>query len=276
MLLFLLLFLLVCLAVSLAFHFYLARVHQRALNQEAASRAEAQRSVQARTALLAMVSHEIRTPLQTMLANVELLSVSTADAQTADIADRLLRSLELISGQLDNIAQYAMLANGPVDVRLDSFLVADQLRRIVDDHTASAASNRQTIDLNFQQTSDLVIRADPIRFQQVINNYLSNSIKYSGPGQIAIRVRRVSHLFGGVNAQDAVEVSVIDQGPGIALADQASLWEPFVRGKSSALPRTGSGLGLAVVKLIATSVAWEIGLDSEPGQGARFFVVLPI
>ena len=265
-------------SLAIGLHVHLrARVSKReAAQTQARARAQAQRSSQARTALLGMVSHELRTPLQTMLANVELLAVRSPQDGIVDIIERLMRCIELISGQLDNIAHYTRLANGSMEIRRERFIVLDLLRRIVEEHASAAKANHQVITVDAPHGAAVTIHGDPIRLHQVINNYLTNAIKYAGPGRISIVIRLLSHQFGDLRVADAVEVIVEDEGPGISAAQSASLWEPFVRGKPVSGSRKGSGLGLAVVKLLATSVGWDVGVRSEPGHGATFYVVLPL
>jgi signal transduction histidine kinase len=271
------LFLLSIIGLGVYAYVHFARKERAAFKKEAEARAEAQRSAQARAALLGMVSHELRTPLQTMLANVELLSVQSHKSLATDrIADLLLRSIEFISGQLDNIAQYTRLASGPVDARCEEFSMFELLRRIVDEHAEAAKVHEQRINLDLGNEVDFMIHGDPIRLQQVVNNYLSNAIKYARPGRITVAACVHSHRFGTLQVADAVEVTVEDEGPGIPPSDQAAMWEPFVRGKSALNRRKGSGLGLAVVKLLASSVGWEVGVRTAPGHGSTFYVILPL
>lgn len=268
--------LLALIGVGIYFHVHFARKERRAFKHEAEARAEAQRSAQARTALLGMVSHELRTPLQTMLANVELLSTQAQAPGMAAIIERLQNSIDLISGQLDNIAHYTRLASGTMEIRRERFNVVELLRRIVDEHAAAATVNQQTISLQAHNEPDITIHGDPIRLHQVVNNYLTNAIKYAGPGHICVAVRLRTHRFGDLHIADAVEILVEDKGPGIPAAERQSMWEPFVRGRSAANPRKGSGLGLAVVNLLATSVGWEVGVRTEVGHGATFNVIVPL
>lgn len=270
--------LLAILGIGIFFHLHFRRKERHALRMEAKARAEAQRSAQARTALLGMVSHELRTPLQTMLADVELLAEDLPTHDTPAVAqtiERLERSIGLISGQLDNIAQYTRLASGKVETRRERFAVADLLRRIVDEHAAAAKENHQVLLLDVAEETETTIYGDPIRLHQVINNFISNAMKYAGPGAIGVNV----HVYRGgsrsSHTSDMIEVGVVDKGPGIAAAEQEAIWEPFVRGGRGAGRRKGSGLGLAVAKLLATSAGWEVGVQSDVGEGALFYVRLP-
>lgn len=268
--------LLAVLGVGIYFHVVTSRKERSALKKEAEARAEAQRSAQARAALLGMVSHELRTPLQTMLANVELLSLHPREDGFGAAVDSLERCIELISGQLDNIAQYTRLASGTFELRRERFVVMELLQRVVDEHVVAAQNNDQVLSLLGPEDPALAVHGDTIRLHQVINNFISNAIKYSGPGTITISARLLRHRFGAFDAADAVEIRVEDDGPGIPAAEQAAIWEPFVRGKRGPNRQKGSGLGLAVVKLLATSAGWEVGVHSDAQKGAAFYVRLPL
>lgn len=264
------------LGIGVYFHAKVTRKERNALAKEAEARAEAQRSAQARTALLGMVSHELRTPLQTMLANIELLSMQPLGDDSRTAIDSLERGIELISGQLDNIAQYTRLASGTFELRREPFVVADLLRCIASEHTATARENGQVLTLQGSADSNASVLGDPIRLHQVVTNFVSNAVKYSGPGTITISTRSIRHRFEEVVDAEAIEVRVEDNGPGIPVAEQATIWEPFVRGKRGPGRQKGSGLGLAVAKLLATSAGWEVGVYSSSQEGTAFYVRLPL
>ncbi|WP_295638396.1 HAMP domain-containing sensor histidine kinase [uncultured Methylibium sp.] len=269
----------IVLVASLSIGLHLQRRAQASKREAAAlqarARAEAQRSAQARTALLGMVSHELRTPLQTMLANVELLALKPQNPATAQLVQGLEQCIVQIKGRLDNIAQYARLASGNVELRREPFRLVPLLERVVTEHAEAAQANDQTLKLDAPQTADVQVHGDDIRLHQVLNNYLSNAVKYSGPGVIDIRAKLLSHTFGTMSLAEGVEVSVTDHGPGIPEAVREAVWEPFVRGAARSNRPKGSGLGLAVVKLLATTAAWDVGMRSD-AEGTTFFVVLPL
>lgn len=267
--------LLASLSIGLHLHLRAQASKREAAALQAQARAEAQRSAQARTALLGMVSHELRTPLQTMLANVELLSLKPQNPATAQLVHGLEQCIVQIKGRLDNIAQYARLASGHVELRREPFRLVPLLERVVAEHAEAARANDQTLRLDALQTADVQLHGDDIRLHQVLNNYLSNAVKYSGPGAIGIQAKVISHTFGRMSLAEAVEISVTDHGPGIPEAEREAVWEPFVRGTPRPNRPKGSGLGLAVVKLLATTAAWDVGMRSD-ADGTTFFVVLPL
>lgn len=267
--------LIIALAIGLRLQFTAEAARQEAARLQAEARAEAQRSAQARAALLGMVSHELRTPLQTMLANVELLALKPQEPGTALLVSGLEQCIVQIKGRLDNIAQYTRLANGLVELRREPFRLSELMQRVVEEHTEAATANSQSIVVDAAEVSTIQIHSDEIRLHQVLNNYLSNAVKYSGPGRIVLRAQILKHAFGNLALADAVEISVTDHGPGIPATEQQAMWEPFVRGSVRPNRSKGSGLGLAVVKLLATTAAWEFGLRCDE-DGTYFFVRLPL
>lgn len=263
------------LVIGLRLQYMAEAARLEAARLQAEARAEAQRSAQARTALLGMVSHELRTPLQTMLANVELLAMKPQDAVTAQLVGGLEQCIVQIKGRLDNIAHYTRLTHGQVELRRESFRLNALLDRVVAEHAEQAKQNSQTIVLDNTDIGELQVHGDEIRLHQVLNNYLSNAVKYSGPGRIVVHARVLKHAFGKMSLADAVEISVMDRGPGIPAGEQHAMWEPFVRGAARPYRPKGSGLGLAVVKLLATSAGWDVGLQCDDGA-TIFFVRVPL
>ena len=133
------------LGLGLILHVSIRRKELAAFRLEAEARAEAQRSAQARTALLGMVSHELRTPLQTMMGNVEMLTLTANDEASRPSISSLERNLALLSGQLDNIAQYTRLAGNTFEMRSESFALVPLIERVVDEHRAGSGGLKPDI-----------------------------------------------------------------------------------------------------------------------------------
>ena len=115
------------------------------------------------------------------------------------------------------------------------------------------------------------VRADAAQLERAFANLLENAGRYGGGAPIVVHARR-----GGDPAGEGVLVSVTDQGPGIDSAEQERIFEPFYRGRdASSLAWTGSGLGLAIVKGFVEANGGSISVQSLPGQGTTFYVLLP-
>ncbi|WP_213957504.1 HAMP domain-containing sensor histidine kinase [Variovorax sp. dw_954] len=261
------------LGFGLIFHVAMRRKGLAALRLEAESRAEAQRSALARVALLGMVSHELRTPLQTMMGDVEMLTLTATEEDARAAVASLERSFALLSGRLDNIAQYTRLASNAVHVCGETFALIPTLQRIVEEHRSSAGPGRD-IRLVTPLTIQDKVTADQVRLHQILSNFLSNAIKYGGPGPITISAKFME--TSGDAARPMCDIEVADDGADIPSSELGAIWEPFVRGRRAATPRSGSGLGLAVVRLLAESANWDVGVSSRAPLGKAFFVRFPI
>ena len=243
---------------------------REALEREIAARAEAQRSSQARTALLGMVSHELRTPLQTIVGNSELLEECLEHgSHEAESASAVMRAASLISRQLDNLAQYARLSSGRAEIELVPTSLTDLVHSLANEYAGAAADAGQSIAVRCDLPPGAdVISSEPIALRQIIGNYLSNAQKYAGPGPTVIAVRNIKMP----DQSSILEISVEDHGPGIQLPDRERIWEPYFRGRETSGSRKGSGLGLAVVRVLAETIDWETGVRESPGGGATFYL----
>ncbi|MAP29252.1 MAG: hypothetical protein CMK93_00765, partial [Pseudomonas sp.] len=123
--------------------------------------------------------------------------------------------------------------------------------------------------LQRQGNSNCWVRVDSMRMHQILNNYLSNAIKFSPAGSI---IRVETELDGG-----QVTISVIDQGDGIPLAFQEQIFSKFAQADSSdRRQQAGTGLGLAITRELAHQMDGEVGFSSLPGHGATFWLRLPV
>lgn len=236
----------------------------------AKERAEA--AVQAKAELMAVVAHDLRTPLSTisMLAGSlvmdplpdatpgeveDLRIIAEAASQMHELISRILASEELDQGGLH-------YSGGPVDVSL----LAEKVARF---NQSSAGPKGIRIDARIEPNCRA--RIDVVRVREAFDNLLSNAIKYSPKGS------RVCVGLESVRAGACIRFFVQDEGPGLSEGDQAKLFQKFQ--KLSALPTGGehsTGLGLSIVKTVSELHGGVVGCDSELGQGALFWMELPV
>ena len=220
---------------------------------------------------LANMSHELRSPLNGIIGFTELLYDGKLGALTErarDLLSRVHKSaqhlLQLINGVLD----LSKVEAGRLEVRME--LV--QLSSVVKEVTANLASLAagKSIRLETDLTSDVdQIISDPDRLKQILYNYLSNALKFTGEnGLVTVRTSA---------AGDAeVQLAVSDSGIGIEAKDIHRLFSEFVQLDSTAAKHyQGTGLGLALTKRIAEALGGRVGVESYPSRGSTFFVVLP-
>jgi two-component system NtrC family sensor kinase len=215
--------------------------------------------------LMAQVAHEIGTPLHSVAGHLELLRKELpADLLTEDtrrrlriIGTQLVRVSEIITQLLD-LTRRSTGAPGPVDVRHLVREAAELVRPGM-----SAAS----LDFRVNQTADVApVHGHAGQLQQVILNLLTNAMDATPPrGLIEVLTR-------GVPERGLVVIEVRDSGHGIAVAQRGQIFEPFFSTKA---PGRGSGLGLFISSQIVRDHKGRIEVESEPGQGSTFRVILP-
>ncbi len=214
---------------------------------------------------LAHVSHELRTPMASIQEGTQLLLDEIPGPLTPDqretlriMSDSSRRLIRLISTILDLSKMDAGM--------MDYSIVSTDFVRIVDvciNKIRLLADSKQVQLLTELPSPKVWVRADVSRIEQVLDNLLSNALKFSPPGS-AIRIAAEAQARNGV-----LVVSVIDQGPGIAKDDVPHIFERFYQGRA---PRTravaGSGLGLALAKKVVEAHNGRIWIESEQGKGA--------
>lgn len=246
-----------CTILALSFMSYLRRSLQQA-HDEAAD---------ARGRLLSMVSHEIRTPLQTIVSSVELFE----SARTGPPADRALGRIKnataVLERQVHDLTTFSSLKASPgllIQPCSPDALMADL-------HLAyQAAAQAKGLNLVIEGGAQGAwVLADQARLRQIMDNLLSNALKYTSTGSVAVGLDREE---GGL-----CHVWVSDTGRGMAPDKISSAFEPFVRIKSHPQERIeGSGLGLAVVRQLVDAMGGRIHVDSDLGQGTTVHLRLPL
>ncbi len=220
-----------------------------------------------RSTFLSMTSHELQTPVAIIKAYAETLQrqFGEHDALLRDGLTAIDSETDRLSRLVSNLLRVSRLEAGALPVRLVELDLVGLTQRAV--QRISARTQRHTFDLHFPESFPTV-SADPERIEEVVTNLLDNAVKYSPDGGLITVEGRVT--------PSTVEVSVSDQGPGIALAEHERLFQRFYRVQGDPNRRTtGVGLGLFLAKAIVEAHGGRIWVDSEWGKGARFTFSLP-
>lgn len=242
-----------------------------ALSRELAREKEvAQAADQAKSRFLATMSHELRTPFSGILGMVEMLRGSALPAEATEQVSLLERSARALLGLLNDILDFSKIDAGQLTVET----VAFDLKTVVDDlqHIQSVVAAAKGIGLTVSGLQrPLVGLGDPDRLRQILNNFLSNAVKFTAMGGIEVKVETA-----GEGAGRLLKLSVSDSGPGISQETRAHLFQPFFQGDASTTRRHGgTGLGLAISKRIAEAMGGTVGVKSEPGLGSTFWLEVP-
>ncbi len=248
-----------------------ARERQEVLLDELrATKTELQRTLTMRDEFMSMVAHELRTPLQVMslettMRQRRLDKDDTAyfnAAQLAAMFAKDTRHIRSMTRLIEDMLDISRIQNGKLSIRLASTDLCELVRRVAGDFAGQGHENQISVDVQ----PDIVGRWDAFRIEQVLNNLLSNAIRYGQGRPIAVGLARVG---------DDARLTVRDRGMGIATQDRQRIFEQFVRlDDQSGSP--GMGLGLYITRHFVEAHGGSIGVESEPGQGATFTVSLPI
>jgi two-component system capsular synthesis sensor histidine kinase RcsC len=225
---------------------------------------EARASLTARNQFLGMMAHEMLTPLQTIISSVELIEIGGRLPAEDQTFRRLRRSAKQLEAQMNDTVEFARLSAGRLKVSPMLFQPATMMQLIADEYEEAARERGVRLKVRVDPQPCPRVITDPARLRQIIVNLVSNAAKYASPGEVICSIR--------VNVpQEQVTVAIIDQGPGFD--SSLDIWEPFVRGEQA---RIGSGLGLAVVKLMAGLLRGSARVVSQPGEGSAFIVQIPV
>ena len=216
--------------------------------------------------VLGIAAHDLRSPIGNIRGLCDV--ILNDPSKTAEAAVMIESTTEALLSLLANLLDVERIENGKFEVNLQSAEVAPILSEVIAQYQVSAADKNITLDAICLGESPRVL-VDVSAFQRVIQNLLSNALKFSPLGsQVIVRT---------MNCEQYVRIEIVDQGPGVSLADRKGLFGKFAR--LSARPTGGessSGLGLSIVKHLVLGMNGRFGCESEPGEGATFWVEFPI
>jgi two-component system, NarL family, sensor histidine kinase BarA len=221
---------------------------------------------------LANVSHELRTPLNSILGFAELLKDSvdgSPDVKTARYLNNILRSGRNLLDLINDLLDLAKIEAGRMEVRSEPLSLTDLFEAMTTLLKPMTEPKRVRIEPTVAPDVPIV-HTDPGKLQQVLYNFLANAIKFSPDGAEV-------ELTAVLDQPGHVRISVTDRGPGIDPEKHSVIFEKF-RQIDGSVTRThgGSGLGLAISKELTALMGGSIGVASQPGQGATFWIILPL
>jgi two-component system, NarL family, sensor histidine kinase BarA len=225
---------------------------------------------------LATMSHELRTPLNSILGFSDVLvEASNLEEKQLRYVSNIQSSGRQLMALINDILDLAKIESGKMELQLVQFDLSDFIERQVG--TMQPIADRKNIEMTYHVDPALhEVFQDRGKLQQVLNNLLSNALKFTPEGgRVSVRAKPYEN--------ELMEIIVIDTGVGIRLEDQEQVFEKFrqgqgVPGQQNAITREhgGTGLGLSIVKELSRLLGGEIFLQSEFGKGSTFGIRIPI
>ncbi len=221
---------------------------------------------QLKTEFVATASHELKTPLTSIGMSIEMIEERHGDAlpkQDRELLEGTVEDVDRLKTLVDDLLDLSKIESGQMEMETAPVPVGLLFRKAT--QALRAQAQEQEIELTTERPDQLTeVRADPTKLTWVLNNLISNALRYTESGG---RIRLSARKSG-----PAVELSVTDDGAGVPYALQPKIFDKFVQVDDE--HPSGSGLGLSICKEIVEAHGGRIWVDSEPGQGSRFTFTL--
>ncbi|RYD23337.1 MAG: response regulator [Verrucomicrobiaceae bacterium] len=221
---------------------------------------------------LANMSHELRTPLNSSLILAKLLAENRGGnltpeqvkyATTIESAGNDLLSL------INDVLDLSKIESGHMEINPETVTVQRMLESLRDTFEPVAGQKGLVLKMEIAADAPATLETDPQRLEQVLKNLLSNALKFTAQGNVTLKARRAPG--------DRIAFAVIDSGIGIPADKQAIIFDPFFQADgTTARKYGGTGLGLSISRNLMRLLGGEIQLESEPGHGSIFTLILPL
>jgi PAS domain S-box-containing protein len=229
---------------------------------------EAESANRAKSEFLSRMSHELRTPLNAILGFGQLLEMEELSERQEESVGHIVKAGRHLLDLINEVLDIARIEVGKLSVSMESVQVSAVVSDALDLVRPMADGLEVTLDSEAAHTREHV-RADGQRLKQVLLNLLSNGIKYnSAGGTVTLSCRRLG--------DEALRITVSDDGPGIPADKLDQLFTPFERLGAEQGATEGTGLGLALSHALVEAMGGTMGVDTEPGRGSAFWVDLPL
>jgi protein-histidine pros-kinase len=238
---------------------------RRVMEQEIiAARQAAERAQKANTAFLAAASHDLRQPVQALSLLNGALRRTVKDERAREMIDSQEHSLTAMTNLLNSLLDISRLDAGVVTPEFEEF----PMQRVIDRLSAEFGRQASHKGLEFSsQPCPVAVRSDPNLLSEIIQNLVSNAIRYTDSGRVEMNCDC---------AGEVCRVEVVDTGIGIEADQLEEIFKEFHQTKTPGSSTEGFGLGLAIVRRLADLLEHDIGVESTPGQGSKFHVSIPI
>ena len=233
------------------------------------AREKAEETSALKSRFVATISHEIRTPLAGILGSLDLLQDEMLPEGAGALVGMAHDSGQTLQTLLNDVIDFARSEAGTLQVEPTAFSIKELVASLQNFWFPHMQAKGAALEIDVADDTEKAYWGDPARIRQVLNNFLSNALKYA-PGRIVLQITRIQ-------SEKAIRFSVTDFGKGLSPEDQTQLFTEFTRvGSHKRQIGDGAGLGLAICRQMAELMDGETGVESTPGDGATFWLQLPL
>jgi len=237
-----------------------------------AAKAKVEALLKNKEMMMLSLSHDLKSPINAIMGYAKLLQQDKGHQDTDQYLDSILQSSAHITNLVEDLLNLAKLEQGKLQLNKMPFDFNQLLHESVATFNGEAKARHIRLSCSSSIASAVHYDSDPVRLKQILNNLVSNALKFTYKGAVEIKAEQINK--GALN--EAVRISVSDTGIGIPTDVQKHLFEPFNRGQIKDYQIKGTGLGLAITKRIVELLKGSISLESTVDKGSCFAVTLPL
>lgn len=237
------------------------------------ARDDAERMSRTKGEFLANMSHEIRTPMNGVIGTLQLLEDTSLTESQREYVNIAYKSADSLLSILNDILDLSKIEAGKLEFEAIPFDLREVINDVVVLHASKAEQMGIYLNSDIDEAVPKKVIGDPTRMRQVMVNLISNAIKFTSEGGVSIRVKLKLK-----DEKDAlIRVEVKDTGIGIPESKHQKLFLSFSQADGSTTRKHGgSGLGLTIVRQLVEMMKGNLGIESEPGKGSKFWFVVPL